>query len=126
MPPVRKRFDHADADRLERELVAVVMDQLRPALHALLHDLQSRVESLVGEAVGHELARSTRLRRIGEPKRCSVCGLEGARNLATLGADHSQDEHELARDKRAATAKRTIAATAATVAPVRDQLRVVG
>jgi hypothetical protein len=131
MRSTRKRFDPDAANRLEGELVSVVMDQIRPALNAVFRDLQGRIEALVGEAVGHELARSSRLRRIGEVKRCSVCGLPGARNLAALGRDHSQEEHQLARAKPgAASRKRTPAAVAATAAaapvPVRDQLRVAG
>src|SRR6266542_3965575 len=106
----RNRLDHADADRLERELVGVVMQQL---------------------------ARSSGLRRIGESKRCSVCGLEGARNSATLGRAHSQEEHQRERLKPAAARKRnsatavaakatTPAAPAPALVSVRDQLRVVG
>jgi hypothetical protein len=112
----RKRLDHADADRLERELVGVVMEQLRPALHAVFHDLQARVEALVGEAVGQQLARASGMRRIGESKRCSVCGLEGARNSATLGHGHSLEEHQRERLKPAAARKRSATAVAATAA----------
>ena len=127
MRSARIDFDHADPDRFERELVAVVMDQLRPALHALFRDLQSRVESLVGEAVSHQLGRGGRAGRIGEVKRCSVCGLEGARNLATLGLDHSLEEHQRARLKSSnGGRKRGDRHGAAAAASPRDQLRVAG
>jgi hypothetical protein len=119
--PRPARIDRAEADRLERQLVTVIMNQLRPALEIVFRDLQNRVETLVGNAVGRQLAQTSRLRRIGETKRCSVCGLEGARNVSSLRRGHSVDEHQRQRERlKPAGRKRTAAA------PAHDQLRVVG
>jgi hypothetical protein len=92
----QKKGAHAPADDaggIEEQLVSVVMQRLRPALDAVFNDLQRQVETLVGAAVERELAHAPRLRRIGEVKHCSGCGLPGSRNFAGLAKDHTQEEH---------------------------------
>jgi hypothetical protein len=113
------RLARGEADQLEQQLIDAVVDQLRPALEAAFRDLQSRVETLVGDAVGRQLAQTLRSRRIGEAKRCSVCGLAGARNLAGLKAGHSQQDHQHLRLKQPTR-------TRPESAPERDPLRIVG
>jgi hypothetical protein len=39
------------------------------------------------------------LSRLGQIKRCRVCGLSGARNMAQLPPGHSRKEHERLRVK---------------------------
>jgi hypothetical protein len=75
-------------------MVGEVLERLRPALEAAVSELRQKVEALVGELVGSELAQGAGLRRIGETKRCRVCGLEGARNEAHLPRGHSRADHQ--------------------------------
>jgi hypothetical protein len=104
--PRSRRKRRLVADRLEHQLVDVVMERLRPALEEAFRDLQGHVEELVGLAVGRELAQTSRVRRVGELKRCRVCGLEGARNFAGLRRHHTREEHTRARSAKAAAAGR--------------------
>jgi hypothetical protein len=118
--PRARRQGRLHADRLERELVALVMERLRPALQAAFNELQDQVESIVGVAVGRELAQGTRMRRLGETKRCRVCGLEGSRNFAGLKPGHSRQEHQGWKLRQAASRR------AREVAAEGDPLRVAG
>ena len=107
--PVDVRAEAAQG--IEEKLIGVVMQRLRPALEALFGDLKQQVETLVGAAVERELAASPRLRRIGEVKHCSGCGLPGSRNFAGLAKGHSQEEHR--RLQHARQAQRPTAASRA-------------
>jgi hypothetical protein len=110
---------------VEEQLVAVVMRRLRPALEAVFDDLQQQVETLVTAAVERELAQAPRLRRMGEVKHCSGCGLPGSRNLAGLDKGHTQEEHRRwqhqQRQARPAAGRRARGSTAAArAAPDRE------
>jgi len=88
------RHRRSQALGLEAEAVGEVLERIRPALEVVFQQLRVQVEELVTDLVGRELAQSGRMRRLGEVKRCSVCGLEGTRNQAELKPHHSQQDHQ--------------------------------
>jgi hypothetical protein len=88
------RLRCSSSEQLERDAVEVVLERIRPALESMFQELRVQVEELVTDLVGRELAQRGRKGRIGETKRCRVCGLEGARNQAGLRPDHSPQDHE--------------------------------
>jgi hypothetical protein len=83
--------------KLDAELAAVdaALDRLRPMIDAIVDEVRVKLERIVVAA----LAGQTRAGKLGERKRCRVCGLPGARNMAALAPGHSRDEHERLRIK---------------------------
>jgi hypothetical protein len=51
----------------------------------------------LGQRGGEKLGSGGRPIKIGETKRCRVCGLPNARNVAALPKGHSRQEHEALR-----------------------------
>jgi hypothetical protein len=95
--------DYSAAQALERERVAEALERLRPIINDMLEtmvdDLRAELESLVVAAVAGRPSSRARVGRLGEFKRCRVCGLPGARNLAALPPGHTREEHEQLRVK---------------------------
>src|SRR5436305_1201471 len=79
---------------LERELVAAALERMQPVIDAVLAELRLQMESIVTATVLGKVGRNPRAGKLGELKRCRVCGLSGARNVQALPPDHSREEHD--------------------------------
>jgi hypothetical protein len=77
-----------------RDLVAVALDRLRPLIDAVMDELRVELENLIVATVAGSVASRARPSKLGEFKRCRVCGLPGARNRADLAPGHTREEHE--------------------------------
>jgi hypothetical protein len=86
----RKATDEMRA--LERAVMAALLSVLEPTIERIVVTFRRELAQILERLDQGQTA--PRLRgRLGRPKSCRVCRLEGARNDAALPANHTQQDH---------------------------------
>ncbi len=86
----RKASDEMRA--FERAVTAALLSVLEPTVERIVAGFRRELGQILERLDHGEPAPRVR-GRLGRPKSCRVCRLEGARNDAALPADHTQQDH---------------------------------